>query len=284
MEKLGNFHYFVNYCKNSCTNDKKTNCLDIIIYYMEGTKMLNFVLCDDNLNIVKKLKEMLEMLFIKNDVDAKVSFYTDKPEEVLNFEKDNTVDVLILDINLNSNISGIDLAQQIRKNNKKVYIIFSTGHLEYSLVAYSVKTFDYLPKPITIERLEVTLNRLLEDIDNICSKDFIKINNKTIINEKEISYIKKDGMKLIFCTSSGNYETYSSFSKIENILPNNFIRCHKSYIANKDSIQNININNNTIVFNNSLSCDIGPKYKNNLMEVFKYGNISNNLDSINYGK
>lgn len=246
--------------------------------------MLNFVLCDDNLNIVKKLKEMLEILFVKNDIDAKVGFYTDKAEDVLEYEKENNVDVLVLDINLNSDISGIDLAKDIRKKNKKVYIIFSTGHLEYSLVAYSVKTFDYLPKPITLERLEVTLNRLLDDLSSNTNKKFIKLNNKTIINEKEINYIKKDGMKLIFCTSSGNYETYSSFSKIESILPDNFIRCHKSYIANTDTIQNINTNNNTIIFTNDLSCDIGPKYKNNLMEVFNHGNISNNLDSINNGE
>ena len=246
--------------------------------------MLNFVLCDDNLNIVKKLKEMFELLFVKNDIDAQIGLCTDDPQKVLEYEKENLVDVLVLDINLNSNISGIDLAKEIRNRNKKVYLIFSTGHLEYSLLAYSVKTFDYLPKPITLERLEVTLNRLLDDLNSNSSKKFIKLNNKTIINEKEISYIKKDGMKLIFCTASRNYEIYSSFSKIENILPDNFIRCHKSYIANTDSIKNINTNSNTIVFNNDLSCDIGPKYKNNIMEVFKYGNISNNLDSINYGE
>lgn len=246
--------------------------------------MLNFVLCDDNLNIVNKLKEMLEILFLKNDIDAKVSFFTDKPEEVLEYEKKNTVDVLILDINLNSTISGIDLAQKIRKNNKKVYLIFSTGHLEYSLLAYSVKTFDYLPKPITLERLEVTLNRLLDDLSNNSEKEFIQLNKQTIINTKEINYIKRDGMKLVFCTNTGNYESYSSFTKIGNTLPNNFIRCHKSYIANTQNISNINATNNTIIFNNNLSCDIGPKYKNNLMEVFKYGTISNNLDCINNGE
>lgn len=246
--------------------------------------MLNFVLCDDNLNIVKKLKEMLEILFFKNDIDAQVSFFTDDPEEILQYEKEHIVDVLILDINLNSSISGIDLAQKIRKNNKKVYIIFSTGHLEYSLLAYSVKTFDYLPKPITLERLEVTLNRLLDDLSNNSTKEFIQLNKKTIINEKEINYIKRDGMKLIFCTNNGDYESYSSFSKIKSTLPSNFVRCHKSYIANTENILDININNNKINFGNDSFCDIGPKYKNNLMGVFKYGNISNNLDSINNGE
>lgn len=246
--------------------------------------MLNFVLCDDNLNIVKKLKEMLEILFVKNDINAEVTFFSDNPMDIINYEKENIIDVLILDINLNSDISGIELAKKIREKNKNIYLIFSTGHLEYSLLAYSVKTFDYLPKPITLERLEVTLNRLLDDLNGNNSKRFIQLNKKTIINEREINYIKRDGMKLVFCTNSGEYETYNSFNKIEKTLSNNFIRCHKSYIANTENILNINTNNNTIVFNNALSCDIGPKYKNNVMEVFKHGNISNNLDSINNGE
>lgn len=242
--------------------------------------MLNFVLCDDNLNIMNKLKEMLEILFIKHDIDAKIVFTSDNATEVLKFINHNSVDVLISDINLNSSISGIDLAKEIRKNNKKIYLIFSTGHLEYSLVAYSVKTFDYLPKPITLERLEVTITRLLEDIQ-FSNNKFIYIDNKTLIKHSDINLIKKDGMKIVFCTNSQNYETYNSFNKIQSLLPENFVRCHKSYIANTNNIININANKNTIIFNNNLSCDIGPKYKNNLMEVFKYGNFSNNMDSIN---
>ena len=242
--------------------------------------MLNFVLCDDNLVIVNKLKEMLEFLFVKHDIEAKVTFTSDNSIDVLDFIANNHVDVIILDINLNSNISGLELAKRVRKNNKGVYIIFSTGHLEYSLIAYSVKTFDYLPKPITIERLEVTLLRLLEDV-KFSNKKFIYIDNKTLINYSEINYIKKDGMKLVFCTDSHKYETYNSFSKIQSILPDNFIRCHKSYIANADNISNINTNKNIILFKNDLSCEIGPKYKNNLMEVFKNANFSNNMDSFN---
>ena len=245
--------------------------------------MLNFVICDDNLNIVAKLKEMLEIIFVKNDIDAQVSFISDNAKDTIEFINNNHTDVAILDVNLNSNMSGIDLAKQIRENNKNMYIIFSTGHLEYSLVAYTVKTFDYLPKPITLERLEITINRLLEDIE-ASNKKYIHIDKKTIINPDEINYIKKDGMKLVFCTNSQNYETYNSFKKIKSLLPDNFIQCHKSYIANTDNIININSKNNIINFDNNLSCEIGPKYKNNLMEVFNYGNTTNNLVSINFGE
>lgn len=243
--------------------------------------MLNFVICEDNLNILRKLKEMFEILFVKLDINAKIAFTSDNAHDTLKFVTNNHVDVLVLDINLNNKISGIDLAKEIRKNNKDIYIIFSTGHLEYSLVAYSVKTFDYLPKPITLERLEVTLVRLLEDINANASNSnkFIKINNGTIIKEDEINYVKKDGMRLVFCTNTRNYETYSSFNKIKSTLPDNFVRCHKSYIVNTNNISNID--SNTIILKNNLTCNIGPKYKNNIMEVLRHGNISNNLDIIN---
>lgn len=245
--------------------------------------MLNFVICDDNLNIVAKLKEMLEIIFVKNDIDAQVSFISDNAKDTIEFINNNHTDVAILDVNLNSNMSGIDLAKQIRENNKNMYIIFSTGHLEYSLVAYTVKTFDYLPKPITLERLEITINRLLEDIQS-SNKKFINIDKKTILNPDEINYIKKDGMKLVFCTNSRNYETYNSFKKIQSLLPDNFVRCHKSYMANINNIININTKNNIINFDNNLSCEIGKKYKNNIMEVFNYGNITSDMDSIDNGK
>ena len=72
-------------------------------------------------------------------------------------------------------VCGPDLELNVlSRKNKKAYLIFSTGHLEYSLVAYSVKTFDYLPKPITLERLEITLNRLLDDLNTNSYKKFIK--------------------------------------------------------------------------------------------------------------
>ena len=245
--------------------------------------MLNFVICDDNLNIVAKLKEMLEIIFVKNDIDAQVSFISDNAKDTIEFINNNHTDVAILDVNLNSNMSGIDLAKQIRENNKNMYIIFSTGHLEYSLVAYTVKTFDYLPKPITLERLEITINRLLEDIQS-SNKKFINIDKKTILNPDEINYIKKDGMKLVFCTNSRNYETYNSFKKIQSLLPDNFVRCHKSYMANINNIININTKNNIINFDNNLSCEIGKKYKNKIMEVFNYGNITSDMDSIDNGK
>lgn len=237
--------------------------------------MLNFVVCDDNNVILNKISKMLESIFIKHSLDANIVLKSNSANNVISFIKNNKVDVLLLDINLKGNISGLNIAEELRKTNKSAYIIFTTGHLEYVMLAYKFKTFDYLPKPITIEKLEETILRLFNDIENSSHKKYIKIgNNQTIICENDIEYIKRDGMKIVFHTNKQDYETYSSFKKIQLNLPQNFVRCHKSFIVNINKISNIETSSNTISFENNSHCLIGPKYKNNFMEVLNnYGII-----------
>ena len=136
--------------------------------------MLNFAICDDNINILDKLEKMLENIFTKNNFDATVSFKSDNTKDMLDYVSNNKLDVIMLDINLKSNKSGLELAEAIRKINKNSYIIFTTGHLEYAMVAYKFKTFDYLAKPLTYDRLEETVKRLFEDV-NGSPKKYIKI-------------------------------------------------------------------------------------------------------------
>lgn len=236
--------------------------------------MLNFVICDDNLNILDRLEKMLDNIFTKNNLDASVKFKSDNADDILNYIDKNPADVLMLDINLKSNKSGLELAEEIRKRKKNAYIIFTTGHLEYAMVAYRYKTFDYLAKPITFDRLEDTIKRLFEDANGL-TKRYIKIDNKnTIIDESEVQYIKRDGMKLVFHTPSRDYDTYSSFNKFQEKLPKTYVRCHKSYVANISQIKDVEPVIGTITFKDGKTCDIGPKYKREFMEVLKnYGNF-----------
>ena len=244
--------------------------------------MLNFVVCDDNPNILDKLSTMLDKIFLKHDFKAQVIYQGVDTIQIMDFINSNSVDVLILDINFKSNITGLDIAKALRKTNKHAYIIFTTAHLEYAMLAYKVKTFDYLPKPITYERLEETIVRLFNDAENN-TKEYIRLDNKnTIIKQDDICYIKRDGMKIVFSTISRNYEIYSSFAKLQSLLPDNFIRCHKSYIVNINKISCIK-NNTIISFDNNKSCSIGPKYKNNLLEVLNNDRIfSKHLDFTDY--
>ena len=236
--------------------------------------MLNFVICDDNENMLNKFSKMFDTIFISNNIDGSIIFSSTNPINVLDFAKTNSVDVFVLDIQLKSTMSGIELAEKIRAFNKDSYIIFTTGHLEYSLLAYKLKTFDYIPKPITLERLGETVLRLVDDI-NGTPKKYIKIDNKnTLVDESEILYIKREGMKLIYHTTTKDYDTYSSFAKMDSLLPKNFVRCHKSFVVNLNRIIHVEPVSNMIYFNDNSSCEIGPKYKREILEVLtNYGNI-----------
>ena len=255
----------------------------MILIDIRGQKMVNFVLCDDNIQLLSKLKDMLESIFIKYDLNACIKFTTNKIDDLISFVNTNNVEVLFLDIDLDSDCNGIELAKEIRKNNKFIYIIFVTGHFEYIISAYECKTFDFIQKPFTQSKLESTILRLFDDINANTTK-FIKLNNKhKLVNQNLVNYIQKDGMKAIYSMNSGSIESYGSFKEISNSLPNNFVRCHKSFIVNIDNISNIDLKSNTIFFKDSTSstCFIGPKYKNNFMEVLNnYGNINKNMDSL----
>ena len=238
--------------------------------------MFNFVICDDDLNALNKLSHLFESVFIEHNLKAEVSFATTSDTELLSYIKNNHIDVLVLDIKLHGENDGLQIANKVREQNKDCYIIFVTGHSEYVFLAYQYKTFDYLCKPVTKVRLEETVLRLFDDINRSTSnKKYIKLDNKnTIIDENEIEYIKRDGMKIIFHTPSRDYEVYSSFAKIQDQLPKNFVRCHKSFIANVNNISKLESASNLIHFSDNHKCDIGPKYKNDFMKGMKiYGNI-----------
>ena len=150
--------------------------------------MLKFILCDDNQSTLNQLSIMLESIFFKNDLEAEVNFKTTTETELLSYINKNSFDVVILDIQLSTKSAGIDLANEIRKHNKDCYIIFTTAHSEFVFLAYQCKTFDYICKPITKERLEETILRLFSDIKGTVNPNkYIKLDNKnTIINGNDV--------------------------------------------------------------------------------------------------
>ena len=246
--------------------------------------MLNFVLCDDNTNAIDKLSKMLNSIIISHNLEGQITYTTNNPADLLDYVKNNLTHVLLLDIDLKSSTSGLEIAEKIREVDKSIYIIFVTGHFEYGMVAYKYKTFDFLQKPLTKERFEETILRLYSDIFGDKNKYIRLDNDKTVIKENSIRFIKKEGMKVIFHTDTRDYETYSSFNKISAMLPYNFVRCHKSYIVNMAKITDIDMSNNLISFTKNDKCYIGPKYKNNFMEVLKNEYFTNDMVSIDYAK
>ena len=238
--------------------------------------MLKFVICDDEIYMVNRLSALFEKSFIKNNFNAEIILKTTDYNELISFVSSNSVDVVVLDIEFKSSkLNGLDIANQIRKISKECYLIFITSHFEYVLEAYKYTTFDYLIKgSVNLETITSTLTRLFEDATTNNTK-FLQIDTKgTYIDLDTIQFIEKSGMKIIYHSFMRDYEAYSTFNKILDILPENYVRCHKSFIVNVKNIDYVNSVDNTIFFKNGTFCYIGPKYKETFMEVIKYASIT----------
>lgn len=72
-------------------------------------------------------------------------------------------DVYFLDI-LIRDINGIELGKILKQKNEKCEIIYITDQCNYGPQTYEVKAFNYLLKPINIEEINDTLDRLFEKI------------------------------------------------------------------------------------------------------------------------
>lgn len=161
----------------------------------------------------------------------------------LEWIKRQKVDLIFLDISMPF-ISGIEFIKTLQI---PPLIILTTAHKEFAVESYELSVLDYLLKPISFERFLKAINKL----DNQASEN-IKLANEDSENDvfiyvksekknvkillKEILFIEslKDYIKIH--TQNKTIITQIPISSIEQRLPDNFLRIHRSFIVAKDKI------------------------------------------------
>lgn len=158
-------------------------------------------------------------------------------------------DILFLDIQMPGQ-SGFDLLEQINFDGK---VIFITAYDEYALRAFEINALDYLMKPIQMERLKKSIERI-----NLPSKKIAKEDEQTKLNYNDRLFIQL-GTKIQFLKiseivliqSDGDYTSVylsdkskglitKTMKEWEERLPeNHFIRIHRTSIINTDYIMEI---------------------------------------------
>ena len=161
----------------------------------------------------------------------------------LEWIKKQKIDLIFLDVSMPF-ISGIDFIRTLRNPPA---IILTTAHKEFAVESYELNVLDYLLKPISFERFLKAINKLNIDTSEIIKPGIIDIKNDSFIyvksEKKNVKILLKD---ILFIESLKDYikihtidkmiMTQVPISTIEQRLPDNFLRIHRSFIVAKDKI------------------------------------------------
>ncbi len=231
---------------------------------------IRILIVEDNVIIADDMQSMLEE--IGYEIVDNVIVY-EQAEEVLKTQK---VDLVLIDIILASDRTGIDLGKHIRENYD-IPFIFVTSNSDRATVenAKTVKPNGYLVKPFEQQDLYTSIEIALanftygtgenkqerpvseEDVpmSNSVLKDSIFVKKQHLyyrIQFGDIQFIKADNVYLEVNTVDKKFLVRSPLKDyLEKLPKTKFYRAHKSYIVNVDHIDAINskdimINNNLI--------------------------------------
>ncbi|WP_298505050.1 LytTR family DNA-binding domain-containing protein [uncultured Maribacter sp.] len=164
---------------------------------------------------------------------------TGNPLEFINFIQQNDVDLIFLDIEM-PELNGMEILRSMVKPPK---VILTTAYSEYALESYNYGVVDYLLKPIKIERFLKAINKVsaskISESNKAKGNEELQIKHDGIpvnISFKSILYIQSFGNYLKIFTDSRMYLITETLVNMTTLLPENFQRSHKSYIANLDRV------------------------------------------------
>ncbi|WP_298476332.1 response regulator [uncultured Maribacter sp.] len=231
---------------------------------------IKILIVEDNVIIADDMQSMLEE--IGYEIVDNVIVY----EQAVEVLKTQQVDLVLIDIILASDKTGIDLGKHIR-DNYDIPFIFVTSNSDRATVenAKTVKPNGYLVKPFEQQDLYTSIEIALSNftygaggktsenadasddspMSNSILKDSIFVKKQHLyyrIQFGDIQFIKADNVYLEVNTVDKKFLVRSPLKDyLEKLPKNKFYRAHKSYIVNVDHIDAINskdimINNNLI--------------------------------------
>lgn len=195
-------------------------------------------------------------------------FSTENPIEALEYIRKNEADLIFLDIQM-SELTGINFMKIV---GDKMKYILTTAYAEYALEGYEHNVIDYLLKPITFDRFQKSALKAQERFPtnetSANSYFFVKSSGQQHkINFDEILYIESIKDYVNIKTDNQEYIVLDTLKSLENQLPENFARVHKSFILNLDKIEKIDVRN--VFLNSGKEIPIGETYKSEFFQKLK---------------
>jgi two-component system nitrogen regulation response regulator NtrX len=130
--------------------------------------MANILVIDDEKSIRNTLQEIFEY------ENHKVELATNGPEGIELFEK-NDFDVVLCDIKM-PEMDGIEVLERIIEKSSDIPVIMISGHGNIDTAVEAIKkgAYDFIEKPLDLNRLLVTVRNAMERIDLVTQTKVLK--------------------------------------------------------------------------------------------------------------
>lgn len=208
--------------------------------------------------------------------------------DALQYLKDNTTDLLFLDIQMDD-LTGIQLLEVLKN---KPQVVFTTAYSEYAIKGFELEVTDYLLKPISFERFLQSVNRIYDKlnlkkttevpadtttVNTTPAPDFMFVKTEYRMEKvkfADVHYVEgmKDYLRIV--SPDKRIMTLTNFKNMLSMLPEKqFCRIHKSYIINLSKIQSIE-KSHVVVLNERLP--IGDSFRKSFFELLENLRLINN--------
>ena len=188
------------------------------------------------------LSQYIETWSNDRNIPVKIMPFSSAESFLFMWEEQRDFDVLLVDIRM-KDMTGMEMAKQVREQDSDIAIIFTTGIADYMEEGYEVDAMHYLLKPVDRDKLYRCMDRVMQRGSH---EQFLLVKTKeeTLkISEKAIMYVEAIGHRCLieFCLQTGRtfqVETAESISELGKRLSDaDFVRCHRAYLCRIDKIR-----------------------------------------------
>lgn len=153
-------------------------------------------------------------------------------EELLKAMEQDYYDIYFLDIELaEGSMDGYQLAQEIRRREPAVVLIFLSSHDEYACEAFEVGALRFLRKPVVEEKFAEAFGKAV-DMVLAGNEDFVYKQDKVLkkVKVKEILYFSVEGKEITIKLINGEERKFKGSLKevARKLRYHSFAQCYKS--------------------------------------------------------
>lgn len=198
--------------------------------------VLKIAVCEDETAQRNRLLALLDESSIKN-----IYSVFENGEKLLNVFEQGKYDLILMDIYMDSELTGVEVIRLIREKDKNIPVAFVTTSKEHTLESYRLSAIKYIEKPYSKESIEDTLYLALLKKQDVPSLLVQKNRSIQKIPFADIIYIEQQVHKIFIClNNTEDVYIYGKLSDLNEQLPEEqFFIPHKSFVVNLSFVRYI---------------------------------------------